>query len=234
MLEALGVTLLREGDGSVGVEGGQRWGPLCFRVPGDISSAAFFMVAAAIVPGSRVRFNDVGVNPTRTGILDVLEASGCGVTVELPWEEAGEPVSRVTVTGGSRLSSFEVSGRLVPRLIDEIPALAVLATQCQGRSVFRDARELRVKESDRIEAMARGLTAMGASVEVYDDGMAVDGPTRLTGAVIDASGDHRVAMAFAVASLVAEGPTIVTGAESVRTSYPEFLDDLRSLSPSTW
>lgn len=233
MLDALGVTLLRDGEGRIGVMGGQTWGPMLFRVPGDISSAAFLMVAAALVPGSQVRLIDVGVNPTRTGILDVLEAAGATVTLDIPREETGEPVADVTVRGDSQLKAFEVAGPLVPRLIDEIPVLAVLATRCQGRTQFRDAKELRVKESDRIAVMVRGLKSMGANIEELEDGLAVTGPTPLRGAAIDATGDHRVAMAFAVASLVAEGVTSITGTESVRTSYPEFLDDLLALAGST-
>ena len=233
MLDALGVTLMKDDDGRIGVMGGQTWGPMLFRVPGDVSSAAFLMVAAALVPGSQVRLIDVGVNPTRTGILDVLEAAGAAVSLDIPREETGEPVADVTVRGDCPLSAFEVGGPLVPRLIDEIPVLAVLATQCQGRTCFRDAKELRVKESDRITVMAHGLASMGAYVEELEDGLAISGPTPLKGTAIDATGDHRVAMAFAVASLIAEGVTTITGTESVRTSYPDFLADLMSLAGST-
>lgn len=199
-------------------------------VPGDISSAAFFMVAAALV-GGPVTLKQVGVNPTRTGILDVLKAAGASVSLTVSAIEQGEPVADVLVERGAEtLEPFQIQGDLVPRLIDEIPVLAVLATQCDGVSVIRDARELRVKESDRIQTMAEGLTRMGAEVEVFDDGMAIRGPARLKGAKVESHHDHRVAMSFAIAGLIAEGGTEILGAEAIATSFPPFESELRRLA----
>ncbi|MBX3120265.1 MAG: 3-phosphoshikimate 1-carboxyvinyltransferase [Fimbriimonadaceae bacterium] len=228
MLRAMGVTLL-EDDLKVGLRGGQKPEGFEFSVPADISSAAFFMVAAAIIPEANLRLWDVGVNPTRTGILDVFDQAMIPYFVENEHEEAGEPVGDIDVRAVDVGRPFEISGALVPRLIDEIPVLAVLATQLDGVSRIRDARELRVKESDRIELVAAGLRAMGAEVETHEDGMDISGPTQLTGTVIDAHGDHRIAMAFAVAGLIAEGTTTIKGAEAIATSYPDFEKDLWGL-----
>lgn len=231
MLEALGVPLLRspERPYRVGVRGGARIPGFRFEVPGDLSSAAFFMVSAAIVPGSDVILTGVGANPTRTGIFDVFE--GCGIRWAHGNErvELGEPSVDVRVQYRGGLRPFDIRGPLVPRLIDEIPVLAVLATQCEGTSVVADAGELRVKESDRLARMAEGLTAMGASIEETPDGLLIHGPTPLKGTAIDAEGDHRIAMAFAVAALIASGPVEVEGAEAIATSFPSFEEDLSSL-----
>ncbi len=230
MLAALGVEVMHKGETAVGVRGGASWDGFHFRVPADISSAAFFMVAAAMLPEARVTLLDVGVNPTRTGIFDVFRQAGVRWRLESERKETGEPVADLVVEGGAPLRAFEIAGAMVPRLIDEIPVLAVLATQCDGVTRIRDAHELRVKESDRIVKVAEGLRAMGARVETYDDGMDVEGPVKLQGATIEAEGDHRIAMAFAVAGLVAEGATTITGAESIATSYPDFEKDLVKVS----
>ncbi len=224
MLLAMGAPVRRNGL-SVTIEPTEQLSPFELTVPADISSAAFFMVAATIVGDGEVLFRDLSVNPTRTGILDVLESSG----VSGERKELGEPVADVLVRGGDR-KAFEISGDLVPRLIDEIPVLAVLATQCEGTTVIKDAGELRVKESDRIERMAMGLRAMGAEVETFPDGIAISGPRSLHGTEIDAEGDHRIAMSFAVAGLVADGVTVIEGAESIATSFPGFEAELRRLS----
>jgi len=179
-----------------------------------------------------VQLLEVGVNPTRTGILEVLATAGVSVEENVPRDQVGEPVADLHVRGPGGLRAFEIGGALVPRLIDEIPVLAVLATQCSGVTKIRDAGELRVKESDRIETVAAGLRAMGAKVDTHEDGMDVHGPVRLKGATIDAEGDHRIAMAFAVAGLVADGETNVLNAQTVDTSYPAFETDLRRLSDS--
>lgn len=225
MLTALGVKLEHDGATRWGVEGGQTWGAFQFRVPADISSAAFWAVLAACVGNGQLRLTDVGLNPTRTGLLDVLQAAGAQVSAEPRASELGEPIGDITVHGGAELRAFEVHGSLVPRLIDEIPVLAVMATQCRGTTVFRDARELRVKESDRIALVADGLTRMGAKVEVADDGFSIEGPVDLHGAEIDAHGDHRIAMAFAVAGMLADGTTTISGTETIATSYPNFWTD---------
>jgi 3-phosphoshikimate 1-carboxyvinyltransferase len=214
-----------------GVRGGSNLNPFEFTVPADISSTAFFMVAAAILPTSRLEIKDLSVNPSRTGILDVFLQAGIPCIPDEEREELGEPVADVVVASPfEKRRAFEISGALVPRLIDEIPVLAVLATQCEGLTVIKDARELRVKESDRIELVADGLRQMGAEVETFEDGMAIKGPVKLKGAVIEANHDHRIAMAFAVAGLVAEGSTTILGAEAIATSFPGFEEELRRLS----
>lgn len=233
MLTSLGVELMSREDGAIGVRGGQSWDGFEFEVPADISSAAFLMCAAAIVPGSRVVLRDVGTNPTRTGVLESLADAGALIESAPQEEQMGEPVSHIAVAHGPALSSFHIAGSLVPRLIDEIPVLAVLATQCEGTTTVRDAGELRVKESDRIETVAANLRNMGATVETFEDGLAVTGPTPLRGAEIDAKGDHRIGMAFAVAGLVAEGETHILNADSIRTSYPGFEADLSALADRT-
>jgi len=228
MLRATGVEI---SDGEIiALRGGQTPHGFEIRVPADISSAAFFLVATAILCDSELTIRDLSVNPTRTGILDVLEQCEVPFRTFDEREELGEPVADLIVRHGRALKPFQISGPLIPRLIDEIPVLAVLATQCEGTSIIRDAGELRVKESDRIETVAKGLRDMGASVETFEDGFAITGPTRLHAARIDASGDHRIAMAFVVAGLVALGTTVIDGAESIATSYPGFMSDLERLA----
>lgn len=229
MLSALGVPV-DQGNGVAALDGPAQPSGFEFSVPGDISSAAFFMVAAAMIPGSRLEIHEVGVNPLRTGILDVLTLAGAEAEVRRQWSELGEPVADLEIESSSRLRAFEIAGSLVPRLIDEIPILAVLATQCEGTTVIRDAAELRVKESDRIELVARGLRAMGAPVETFADGLAITGPTRLKGCAIGAELDHRIGMAFAIAGLIADGATDIQGAEAIETSFPDFERELRRLA----
>jgi 3-phosphoshikimate 1-carboxyvinyltransferase len=225
MLAAMGANQMCEGLTTTFRPGAQLQ-PFDFEVPADISSAAFLMVAAALAPGSHLELLDVSVNPTRTGILAVLGEAGVLVAQDRPREVLGEPVADLLIQGQHLIRPFTIAGDLVPTLIDEIPVLAVLATQAEGVSHIRDAAELRVKESDRIEKMAEGLRAMGAEIETHPDGMTISGPTPLRGVTIDAAGDHRLAMAFAIAGLVAEGETVIEGAESVATSYPDFERDL--------
>jgi 3-phosphoshikimate 1-carboxyvinyltransferase len=228
MLSALGIPVTQSlaDQVVVALEGPAQPVPFEFLVPGDISSAAFFLVAAALLPGSELDIQEVGINPSRSGILDVLTIVGAEARLTRDWSELGEPVANVSIQSCRELRPFEISGSLVPRLIDEIPVLAVLATQCDGTSVIRDARELRVKESDRIEQMAIGLRAMGAQVKTFEDGMAITGRTRLRAARIDSKDDHRIAMAFAVAGLIADGTTEIAGAESIATSFPSFESEL--------
>jgi 3-phosphoshikimate 1-carboxyvinyltransferase len=202
--------------------------PFGLRVPGDLSSAAFLLALAAARPGWRVRCPGVTLNPGRTGVLEVLRAMGAELGVE-PGPDAGgvEPVGDVEVRGAP-LRAVTIAGDLIPRLIDELPVLAVLATQAEGTTVIRDAAELRAKESDRIALVAAGLRALGAACEEAPDGLAVHGPVRLRAAVLDAGGDHRLAMAWAVAACLAGdgGVTTVRGAECVAVSYPRFFEDL--------
>jgi 3-phosphoshikimate 1-carboxyvinyltransferase len=206
-------------------------GPLSGRrvdIPGDLSSAAFLLAAAAALPGSEVTVDDVGLNPTRAGVLDVLKAMGANITTEQTAEAGGEPVGRVTVRGGV-LRGVRVGGALIPRLIDELPVLCVVATAATGDTVITDASELRVKESDRIGAITAGLRALGGEVEERPDGVMIY-PHPLRGGRVDAGGDHRMAMAFAVAGLLAQGPVVVDGAESIAVSFPEFVEMLRAVT----
>ena len=248
MLRAMGAHIVRSGDNpepdslantssrvahlspSVSIHPTCDLNPFEFSVPGDISSAAFFIVAAAILPQARLEILDLTVNPTRTGIFDVLEQCRVPFEIDSIREELGEPVADAVIGWARDPQPFIIEGSLVPRLIDEIPVLAILATQCSGTSIIRDARELRVKESDRIELVADGLRRMGAVVETFDDGMAISGPTALNGVTIDAHGDHRIAMAFAIAGLIADGTTTIHGADSIATSYPDFESDLMRLT----
>jgi 3-phosphoshikimate 1-carboxyvinyltransferase len=205
--------------------------PFEFTVPADISSAAFFLVAAAIVPEGQLTAREVGVNPSRIGILDVFEQVGISVGLGNENQHLGEPVADIEIRSDrDGLKPFTISGELVPRLIDEIPVLAVLATQCQGTSHIRDSAELRVKESDRIELIAAGLRRMGATVETHPDGLSITGPTALKGTTVDCCGDHRIGMAFAVAGLIADGETVIEGAECIATSFPTFQSELERLA----
>jgi 3-phosphoshikimate 1-carboxyvinyltransferase len=202
--------------------------PLSIRVPGDISSAAFLFVAAAIAPGSEIVVEGVGVNPTRTGLLDVLQEMGASVVMDNLREEGNEPVADVALRT-SELRGVEVGGHTVVRMIDEFPALAVAATQALGVTIVRDAAELRVKETDRIAAIVAGLQALGARIDPLPDGFRVEGPTVLHGAVVDSLGDHRLAMALAVAGLVAEGEVVVEKAECIADSFPGFVELIQGL-----
>jgi 3-phosphoshikimate 1-carboxyvinyltransferase len=197
-------------------------------VPGDLSSAAFALVAAAVVPGSEVRITGVGLNPTRTGILDVLRVFGAEVLVDGVEEVCGEPRGTVTVRPGDR-RPVEVAGSDIVRTIDELPLVGVLGAFAEGETVIRDAAELRVKESDRIATLAQGLTAMGATVETFADGMSIKGHGDLSGGTVHSRGDHRIAMALAVAGLAAKGETEIDGWDAVGVSYPEFLADIEAL-----
>ena len=201
--------------------------PLEISVPGDISSAAFLLVAAAVVQGSCVTLDSVGVNPTRTGVVDALGAMGLGLTPE-PSEVGGEPVARIHVTHAP-LVGTTVGGAMIPRLIDELPVLAVAATQASGQTVVQDASELRVKETDRILTTVTELRKLGATIQDRPDGFVVTGPCKLRGAIVDSHGDHRLAMALAVAGLAAEGETVVLDTECIADSFPTFVTRLKAL-----
>ncbi len=210
------------------VEGGGTLRAHDIDVPGDISSAAFFIVAALIVERSEVRIRHVGINPTRTGILDVLIQMGANIVLENEAEVGGEPVADIIVKSSS-LKGVEIKGDIIPRVIDEIPILCVAASLANGKTVIRDAGELRVKESDRIRSMTSELSKLGASVEELDDGMIIVGRESLTGNVVNSLGDHRIAMSMAVSGLIAGSETIIEGAESIKISFPEFFDILSEL-----
>jgi 3-phosphoshikimate 1-carboxyvinyltransferase len=205
-------------------------------IAGDISSAAFFMVACALIPGSDVTLSEVGLNRTRTGILDTLQRLGADVSVVDKRVESGEEVGELRVRGHAeglapRASGANIlGGELIANVIDELPILCVLGTQVEGGLEIRDAAELRVKETDRIGAMVKNLRALGAEVEEYADGLRVGGRIRLRGARLESFGDHRIAMACAVATLVCEGESELMGAEAVAVSFPEFFAMLESVT----
>ena len=197
-------------------------------VPGDISSAAFWLVAGAITPGADLTVQNVGLNPSRTGVLDVLEQMGARIELLNGCEVAGEPVGDLRVTHGP-LQAFTIGADLIPRLVDEIPVLAVAACYAEGVSRVSGAEELRVKETDRLAVMARQLGAMGARIEEFADGLTIEGGVPLHGAEVDSETDHRVAMSLAVAAQVAQGPTQLHRAEAAAVSYPGFWEDLERL-----
>jgi 3-phosphoshikimate 1-carboxyvinyltransferase len=223
-LRAFGAKLTRSID-SISITGPQKLHAIEASVPGDISSAAFFLCAAALFPNSGLILDSVGLNPTRAALLDVLTTLGARIAVLQLQEVNSELVGTVQITADeSGLRSTEVSGALAAQLIDELPVLAAIGPYTSGGIRIRDAKELRVKESDRIALVARNLRAMGAEVEEFEDGLDVPGGQKLHGAVIDSGGDHRIAMAFSVAALRAEGETLIQGAESAAISFPEFFD----------
>ena len=229
MLEAMGAALKVEGL-RVQVERVASLAPLDIDVPGDFSAAAFWLIAAAIVRESRVSLLGVGVNATRTALADVLTSAGLRLARSKARFEAREPVADLTVRSSGELKPIRVAGDMAAEMIDELPVLAVAATQIAGTSVISGAAELRVKESDRLSAMEAGLNAMGADVVAQADGWIIKGPRRLEGARVDSAGDHRVAMALAIAALVADGKTEIEGAECVEISYPAFFDHLEYLA----
>ncbi len=203
--------------------------PLTLDIPGDFSSAAFLLGAALLVPGSAVILESVGVNPTRTGLLEALLTMGANLERLDERVSSGEPLADLRVGAVEGMEGTTIAGAMVPRMIDEFPLLAVLATQAEGETVVRDAAELRVKESDRVATVVEELRKMGAQIEPTVDGFTVMGRTPLRGAVVDAHGDHRLAMALAVAGLVADGETVIERAECISKSFPEFPELLADL-----
>jgi 3-phosphoshikimate 1-carboxyvinyltransferase len=223
-LRAFGATLERTVD-SISIEGPQTLHAIEAAVPGDISSAAFFLCAAALFPGSSLVLDFLGLNPTRASLLDVLTSLGARISVLNLEEKNAELVGTVQVTAPAEgLGSTEISGALAAQLIDELPVLAAIGPYTSGGIRIRDAKELRVKESDRIALVAKNLRAMGAEVTEFEDGLDVPGGQRLHGATIDSGSDHRIAMAFSVAALRAEGDSMIRGAASAAISFPEFFD----------
>lgn len=194
-------------------------------VPGDISSAAYFIAAGLLVPGSEILVKNVGINPTRDGIIKVCRSMGADLTLLNLRENGGEPVADILVRHSS-LKAVTIEGEIIPTLIDELPIIAVMACFAKGTTVIRDAAELKVKESDRIAVMAENLSRMGAFVTATEDGMIIEGGHPLHGAAVDSHLDHRIAMSFAVAALAAEGETTIEGADCVKISYPSFYEDL--------
>lgn len=212
---------------TIHIKGGQEFQGQTVIVPGDISSAAFWLVAGLILPESVIKIENVGINQTRTGILDVIQEMGGDLTLEDHDEKA---VSASITVQSSSLKGIRIDGELIPRLIDELPIIALLATQANGQTVIADAEELRVKETDRIQVVADSLNAMGANVVPTEDGMIITGPTPLHGADLETFGDHRIGMMAAIAALlVSEGNVVLDRAEAINTSYPSFFEDLETL-----
>ena len=229
MLSAFGAKVSVDIDtNTVSIKGGAKLIGQEVTVPGDISSAAFWLVAASIVPNSDLIIENVGINPTRTGILEVLAEMGADITYENRREVTGEPVADLHVRSAS-LKACKIGGSVIPRLIDEIPILAIAATCAEGTTVIEDAEELRVKESDRIVAMVKELTKLGANITERPDGMEIVGGKALHGTELESYDDHRIAMSLAIAALVAKGKTSINRAESAAISYPSFIPTLQGL-----
>ena len=226
MIRQFGGEILMDGK-IIRIKGGQEFQGQEVTVPGDISSAAFWLVAGLILPESAIKIENVGINQTRTGILDVIQEMGGDLTIEDRDEKA---VSASLTVKTSSLKGIRIDGELIPRLIDELPIIALLATQANGQTVIADAEELRVKETDRIQVVADSLNAMGANVVPTEDGMIITGPTPLHGAELETFGDHRIGMMVAVAALlVRDGNVVLDRAEAINTSYPSFFEDLETL-----
>jgi len=228
MLAAMGANLVTDGLDVTLTPGASTLAPLAITVPGDLSSAAFPLVAALLLADSEIALEGIGVNPTRTGLLDVLAAMGADIVLANDHEQGGEPVADV-MARSSALRGTEIGGDTVVRMIDEFPILAIAATQAHGRTVVRDARELRVKETDRIATVVEELRKMGANIKARDDGFVVEGLTPLHGAKVDSHGDHRLGMALAVAGLIADGKTVVDHVECINDSFPGFADVMTQL-----
>lgn len=228
LLHAMGANIAVDGP-TITLTPGSPLRPVEMTVPGDFSSAAFLLVAASILPDSRLVLEHISLNPTRTGLLDVLQQMGAALTVTEQGQAGGDPVGRIVVQSAA-LGKTAVSGDTVVRMIDEFPILMVAALRATGRTEVRDARELRVKETDRIAVMAAELRKMGAVIDAYDDGFAITGPQRLHGAVVDAHDDHRIGMSLAVAGLLAaDGVTVVRGDQCIADSFPGFARIVRAL-----
>ncbi|MGH9601646.1 MAG: 3-phosphoshikimate 1-carboxyvinyltransferase [Terriglobales bacterium] len=226
-LAAFGAKISRHANGA-SLRGGQALNPIQASIPGDISSAAFFLCAAALFPGSNLVLDGLLLNPTRATLLDVLAGMGARVAMLNLEEHHGELIGTVRVEGG-KLRGATIAGAQTAALIDELPVLAAIAPLTEDGIEIRDAGELRVKESDRIAAVARNLRAMGAEVEEREDGLRIPGRQKLRGAEVDSAGDHRIAMAFAIAALCAQGETTIRGADAAQVSYPEFFDVLERI-----
>ncbi|MEN3011595.1 3-phosphoshikimate 1-carboxyvinyltransferase [Dictyoglomus thermophilum] len=226
MFQYLGLPLKREGL-TLKTHGIESYKNKDFNIPGDFSSAAFIIAAGLLVEGSKVIIKNVGINPTRTGMLDILKEAGAKFNIIDTWEDGGELIGNLMIEY-SDLKAFEIKGDIVPTLIDEVPILAIIATQAKGESIFKDVEELKVKESDRIKAVVDGINKMGGKAKVIDNGFVVYGPTKLKGGEIETYGDHRIAMAFAIAGLIADDETIVES-DSINISFPTFTETLKSL-----
>lgn len=226
MIVEFGGTVSREGN-EISVEGNQHFKGTSIYVPGDISSAAFFMVAAAITEDSEVILKNVGLNPTRTGIIDVMKNMGADIHVEVTHNDA-EPYGDITVRS-SRLKATVIEGDLIPRLIDELPVIALLAVKAEGTTIIKDASELKVKETNRIDTVADELSSIGADIVPTDDGLIIKGGSSLSGGRVSSHGDHRIGMMLAVAGLLVEDELILENPEAIQVSYPTFFEDLHTI-----
>ena len=220
MLEYCGVGLIRKGT-TIAVEGGQSPSSRDIEIPGDISAAAFFIVGASMLKGSEIVIKGVGLNPTRTGIIDILRQMGASIEMDNLREMGGEPAGDIRVRSAP-LKGVEIKGDIIPRCVDELPVLCIAAAIAEGETWIRDAAELRVKESDRIAGMAECLSSLGVEVETFEDGMRIQGTKRLKGSMCNSRGDHRIAMSMAIAGLAAEGETLIEDTECINTSFPMF------------
>lgn len=234
LFNGFGVPVIANPDQSVTLDGPARFEGGAITIPGDVSSAAYFVAAAMLLPESKLTIEGVGLNPTRAAFLSVLSSWGADISTTDLQTERNEPFGTINVRGGINKTASEdertLTRSMIPSLIDELPLLAVVGSQIEGGIKIRDAGELRLKESDRLAATASNLRAMGADVEEFEDGLAVSGSTRLRGASIDSFDDHRIAMAFSVAALIADGETEIAGAECVEISFPEFYRLLESVT----
>ncbi|PFM66533.1 3-phosphoshikimate 1-carboxyvinyltransferase [Bacillus cereus] len=227
MLRAFGCTV-EVNERTVSLQGGQQLKGTEIKVPGDISSAAFFLVAGAIVQNSKLVLKNVGLNPTRTGILDVLTKMGARISIDNIRNEEFEPCGDITIET-SKLKGIEIGGSLIPRLIDEIPVIALLATQAEGITVIKDAEELKVKETNRIDTVVDELGKLGAKIEATPDGMIIYGKQDLKGNTVNSHGDHRIGMMLAIASCIVNGEVKIENSDAVAVSYPNFFEQLAAL-----
>ena len=232
MLKAFGANISIRGDlgRNVVIKSGTKLIGQKILIPGDISSASFWMIAASIVPNSEVLIKNIGLNPTRTGILNVMDAMGCDYEILDKSTVAGEPIGSIKVKTATNLRSFTIQGDVLPKLIDEIPILTVAACFCDGVSEINDAQELRVKETDRLKVMARQLRKFGAEIKEKEDGLIIKGQSKFHSAEVDSETDHRVSMSLAIASLLAKGTSKIIRADASSVSYPAFWEDLAKLS----
>lgn len=229
MVRQFGGEIDRKGK-TITVKGGQKLTAADVHVPGDISSAAFFLVAGAIIPGSEIMLKNVGLNPTRTGILEVMKKMGANIEIFQKEDDSFEPSGDILVKA-SKLKGTVIEGELIPKLIDEIPIIALMATQAEGNTIIKDAEELKVKETNRIDTVVNELKTLGALIEATDDGMIIHGKSKLTGGTVSSHGDHRIGMMLAIAALLCEQEANLENPEAISVSYPNFFTHLDHLIP---
>ena len=232
MLKAFGADINIRGElgRNVVIKSGKSLTAQRILIPGDISSAAFWMIAGSIVPNSEVFIKNIGLNPTRTGILKVMDLMGCDYKILDKSMIAGEPIGSIKVKTANNLKPFTIEGDILPKLIDEIPILTVAACFCNGVSEIKDAQELRVKETDRLKVMTRQLRKFGAQITEKEDGLIINGQSKFNSAEVDSETDHRVSMSLAIASLLAKGTSKIIRADASSVSYPAFWEDLSKLT----